>query len=148
MRAMTTSSVIFRKNQTVGATAYTQGQIVSLTDDDTLRGLLVSGTVAYCRGTLAPQGSPSHTKGVRKGGIPVTVDLASIAAGATLDTVVTVTGAALGNGVVVNPPANLPAGLLWAAWVTAADKVTVRVKNETGAAVDAASGTWNFWLAR
>lgn len=74
------------------------------------------------------------------------VDPASIAAGATGETDVTVTGAAVGMGVVAQPPA-LTAGLVIAlVRVKATDTVTIRLYNPTGGAIDEPSGTWKFWL--
>lgn len=146
MRAMT--SVIFRKNETVGATSYTQGQVVDLPDDATLRGLLISSTVAYHRANPAPVGSKDNTKGVRGGAKVVNVDLASIAANSVTDTSVTVAGVKAADGVVAQPPAALPAGLTYSAYVTADNTVKLRVQNTTGAAIDAPAGNWRFWTAR
>lgn len=70
-----------------------------------------------------------------------TIDPASLldAAGAT--STVTVTGAALGDYVLVAAPYDLQ-GITVTAYVSAADTVSIRVQNESGATVDLASGTW------
>jgi len=71
-----------------------------------------------------------------------TFDPASLvdAAGAT-STGVTVTGAALGDFVLVAAPYDLQ-DITVTAYVSAANTVEVRVQNEGGATVDLASGTW------
>lgn len=61
----------------------------------------------------------------------------------------TLTGAAVGDVVVVNPPAAIEAGLIATAFVSAANTVTVRVANITAGTVDAASATWSYvWFDR
>ncbi len=70
-----------------------------------------------------------------------TIDPASLidAAGATAT--ITVTGAALGDFAIVSAPYDLQ-GLTVTAYVSAANTVSVRIQNESGATVDLASGTW------
>lgn len=78
----------------------------------------------------------------------VSINLASIAAGAEATVAVTVSGAAVGDIVVVNPPA-LTAGLgISYAYVSATDTVTIRVRNASGGAIDEAAGTWSYLLVR
>lgn len=73
-----------------------------------------------------------------------TFDPASLAAGAgTTSSAVTVTGAALGDYVLVSAPYDL-AGIMATAYVTAANTVKITLHNTTGAAVDLASGTWKI----
>jgi hypothetical protein len=69
-----------------------------------------------------------------------TYDPASIADGAGDSTTVTVTGAALGDFVQVSFSNDLQ-GILLTGYVSAADTVTARFQNETGGAIDLASGT-------
>ena len=61
------------------------------------------------------------------------------AAGTTLT--MTVTGAALGDFVLVSAPYDLQ-DITVTAYVQAANTVEIRVQNEGGATVDLASGTW------
>lgn len=72
-----------------------------------------------------------------------THDFASIANGASTNTTVTVTGAALGDFAVasLNVSGGVVAGAGLVASVTAADTVTVTLLNQSGGAVDLASGT-------
>ena len=70
----------------------------------------------------------------------VTYDPASIANGAQQTTTVTVTGAALGDTVVVSFTLNLQ-GIQLTGYVSAANTVTVIYQNNTGGAIDLASGT-------
>lgn len=79
----------------------------------------------------------------------VAIDLASISAGAILEATVTITGAAAGDSVVMNPPATLAAGLgVVGCYVSAANTVKLRVFNSTGAPIDEASASWKYALAR
>jgi hypothetical protein len=87
-------------------------------------------------------------EGVTGGRTEVTIDPGSIAASSTLDVTATVTGAATQMGVVAQPPTNVSAGLMWQAWATATDTVTIRFFNPTAGAIDPPSGVWKFWLAR
>lgn len=77
-----------------------------------------------------------------------TLNFASIAAGATAELTVTLTGAAAGDVVALGPPAALEAGLAATGIVTAADTVTVRLLNTTGGAVDPASATWKVRVSK
>lgn len=70
------------------------------------------------------------------------IDFASIAAGAIGTATIAVTGAAAGDFVTLAAPAALEAGLTFCGIVTAADEVTIRLHNTTGAAIDPASATW------
>jgi len=77
-----------------------------------------------------------------------TLDFPSIAAGAEAELTVAVTGAAAGAAVFVGAPAAIEAGLSWGAYVSAADTVTIRVRNDTAAAIDPASATWTVRVTR
>jgi hypothetical protein len=54
---------------------------------------------------------------------------------------ITVTGAAFGDYVLVGAPYDLQ-GITCTAYVSAADTVKIRLQNETGGAINLASGTW------
>ena len=70
------------------------------------------------------------------------LDFPSIAAGATAVLTITVTGAAAGSVAVASPTGAIEAGLVWCAWVSTANVVTVRVANVTSGAIDPASRVW------
>lgn len=76
-----------------------------------------------------------------------TVDPASLADGAGASTDVTVTGAALGDFVLVAPKVDV-VDVTVTAFVTAANVVTIRVQNESAAGVNLASSTWNILVLR
>jgi hypothetical protein len=80
----------------------------------------------------------------------VSVNPSSVAANSVSTQTVTITGAATGDSVVLNPPAaGLTAGLLVTqVRVSAADTVSVTYYNTTGSAIDEGSGTWNYLLVR
>lgn len=71
-----------------------------------------------------------------------TLDFPSIAAGATATLTITVKGALAGDPVTAHATSAPTAGLVYDAYVSAADTVTVRATNVTGLAVDAASVSW------
>lgn len=72
---------------------------------------------------------------------------ASVSAGATATEAVTVTGAVLGQTVRAVKP-TVDAGLVVvAAYVSAADTVTVTFENTSGGAINAAAENWLFYLS-
>lgn len=71
-----------------------------------------------------------------------TLDFASVAAAGQQSLTITVTGAAVGDEVVLALPAAPAAGLVFNAWVSATDTVTVRASNITAAPVDPASASY------
>jgi hypothetical protein len=84
----------------------------------------------------------------RKG--TVTINPASLAANTMAETSVTITGAAVGDSVVLTPPtAGLTAGLLvGAAYVSATNTVKLPLYNTSGAPIDEPSASWNYTLFR
>lgn len=94
--------------------------------------------------TLSFQGQGAAITGT------VTVDLASVTAGAVTEKTLTITGAALGDTVIMTvPAAGLTAGLcVCDARVSATDTVKVRVINGSAGTIDEASGTWGYALFR
>lgn len=76
-------------------------------------------------------------------GASAALDFASIAAAASEDLTITVTGASVNNAVSLGLPAAPAAGLVFNAFVSATDTVTVRATNITGTAVDASSATYS-----
>lgn len=115
-------------------------QDVTISDDLSV-GDAASITGAATVGSLAVGGGTTVKKIVKGTG---SVDLASIAAGETGSGTFTVTGAAVGDVVVVNPPA-LTTGLAFAgAAVTGADTVTVYAVNASAAPIDEAAATFTY----
>lgn len=73
-----------------------------------------------------------------------TLDFPSIAAAGHADLTITVKGAAIGDPVILGiANASALAGLVFNAFVSAADTVTVRASNFTAGALDAASGVFS-----
>jgi hypothetical protein len=70
------------------------------------------------------------------------LDFASIAAAASADLTIAVTGAAVNDTVRLGLPAAPTAGIIFQAFVSAADVVTIRATNITAGAVDPASATY------
>lgn len=118
-------------------------QDLSVTDDLTV-GDAASVTGAATVGTLTVGGG-TLVKKVTKG--TASVDLPSITDGATGSATFTVTGAAVGDVIVVNPPA-LTTGLAFAgAAVTGANTVTVYAVNASAAPINEAAATFTYmWV--
>lgn len=76
-------------------------------------------------------------------GASAALDFGSIAAAAQADLTITVTGAAANNTVALGLPTAPTAGLVFNAFVSAADTVTVRATNTTAGAIDPASATYS-----
>lgn len=70
------------------------------------------------------------------------LNFGSIAAGATAELTITVTGAATGDSVSPGWPSTLEAGLVGIMYVSASNTVTVRLHNTTGSPIDPASQTF------
>lgn len=97
-----------------------------------------SGPVQSDNGFIV--GSGASVTGILRGS--ASLDFASIAAAASADLTITVTGAAVGDAVVGALPAAPAAGLVFNVFVSAANTVTVRASNITALAVDAAAATY------
>ncbi len=80
----------------------------------------------------------------------VSVNLASMDTLTSADLDVTIAGAAVGDAVILQPPAaDMTAGLLVCqVWVAAADTVTVRVYNSSGGTINEAAANWIYTLIR
>jgi hypothetical protein len=70
------------------------------------------------------------------------INFPSIAAFATSDLTITVTGAAVNDAVALGPPTTFPGGMIFSGWVSAANTVTVRAYNSTGVAINPAAADW------
>ena len=79
--------------------------------------------------------------------VTTTLDVASFADGAGATSVVTVTGAQLGDFVFATPIIDA-IDLLWSAYVQAADTVEIKVQNEAAGARNLASTTWRILILR
>ena len=79
----------------------------------------------------------------------VAVDPGSLTTLTSTDVSVTITGAATGDIVIVNPPSTLESTLACGgAYVSAADTVKIRVSNVSSGTVDGASLTWSYAILR
>jgi hypothetical protein len=70
------------------------------------------------------------------------LNFGSIGAAAQADLTITIAGAAVGDEVIMALPAAPAAGLIFNAFVSAADTVTIRASNITAAPVDPAAATY------
>lgn len=129
-----------------GADAVTQaefGQACYIVDDETV-------AKTNGNGTRSPAGTVVgvDTDGVwvaesKRANLTATaaLDFPSIAAAASADLTIAVAGAAVNDSVSLGLPAAPTAGLIFQAFVSAANVVTVRATNITAGAVDAVSAT-------
>jgi hypothetical protein len=106
-----------------------------------------SGPVKSTGGLICGSDGTTVTK-IYKG--TVAVNPASIGDNDIGTTTVTITGAVVGDIVLMCPPtAGLTAGLMaGVAYVSAADTVKLSIANCSGGAVDEASATWSYILIR
>ncbi len=78
-----------------------------------------------------------------------TIDFTSLSANTTADSAnITVTGAAVGDPVIVGVPATIAAGLVITGYVSATDTVKVRAANVTASPIDPASGTYTVTVIK
>lgn len=79
----------------------------------------------------------------------VSVDPGSLLTQTSEDVTVTITGAASGDIVIMNPPATLEATLAFGgAYVSAANTVKVRIVNFSAGTVDGAALSWTYAILR
>lgn len=114
------------RNIVIGANAFRAGTDGTFND-------LAPDTV------IVPQNNGEGPRRFLRGS--ATWDPASVANGAVVSTTVTVTGAALGDPVSVGFSSITTQAVMLSAHVSAADTVTVVLRNESGGAIDFASGT-------
>lgn len=77
------------------------------------------------------------------------LDFPSLPAGSSAELSVTVTGAVAGeDGVSCAPAGAISNGLVWCAYVSAADTVKIRLANVTAAAIDLGAVNWRVWIIR
>lgn len=98
-----------------------------------------SGPIISQRGFVAGSGSISISKILAA---TASLNFPSIASQAQADLTITVTGAAVGDYVVLAEPSAPAAGLVFNAFVSAANTVTVRATNASAGAVDEAALTF------
>lgn len=72
------------------------------------------------------------------------VSFGTIAAKSTKDVEVTVTGAKLSNTVIANPRESIEEGIIWNAYISAENVVTIRVANITDSEIVVNGRTWNI----
>jgi hypothetical protein len=79
----------------------------------------------------------------------VSVDPPLINANTSATFTVTITGVQTGDLVFLTPPSDIEPGLVFqGANVTAANTVTIRMRNVTGTAVNGAARTWSYMVIR
>jgi hypothetical protein len=98
-----------------------------------------SGPVVSLNGFISGTGSATITKVLTA---TATLNFPSISAVSQADLTITVTGAAVGDEVMMSLPAAPAAGLVFNAFVSAANTVTIRASNITASPVDAASASY------
>ncbi len=76
------------------------------------------------------------------------INFGSINGAASEDQTITVTGAVAGDMVLIGLPAAIETGLVFTAFVSAANTVTLRASNITGSPINPASATFNAMVLR
>ena len=135
------------------AQAWAQGDKVYWNDTNRECTVVAAGNVLIGV-AVAAAADPSSTGRVLIGNHPetelptqvlsatATLDFGSIAAQDSEDLTIAVAGAAVGDTVALGPPAAPATGIVFNAFVSAADTVTVRATNITAGAVDPASADY------
>ena len=98
-----------------------------------------SGPVVSQNGFIAGTGSATITKVLTA---TASLNFPSISAAGQQDLTITVTGAATGDEVILSLPAAPTAGLVFNAFVSAANTVTVRASNITASPIDPAAASF------
>ncbi|MBP9100482.1 MAG: hypothetical protein KBF68_03705 [Nitrosomonas sp.] len=130
-----------------GTSAITQadlGKVCYIEDDQTVSKTDQAGTLSAAGTIVGVDSDGVWVAEVSKACLTATAALnfASIAAAASEDLTITVAGAAVGDSVSLGLPAAPTAGIVFNAFVSAANTVTVRATNITAAPVDPASATY------
>lgn len=99
-----------------------------------------SGPVTSTNGFIVGSGS-TITKALSAS---ATIDFTSISAASQASVEVSVPGASVGDEVILALPAAPASGLVFNAFVSSANNVTIRASNITGSPVDPASATYGF----
>jgi len=97
-----------------------------------------SGPVVSTNGFIAGSGA-TVTKILTA---TASLDFPSISAASQADLTITVTGAATGDEVIMSLPAAPTAGLVFNAFVSAANTVTIRASNITGSPINPAAASF------
>lgn len=71
-----------------------------------------------------------------------TLDFPSISSNSQAVLTMTVTGAAVGDAVILGAPSTIENDLNWSGFVSATDTVSIRLHHTSGGAIDPASATW------
>lgn len=77
-----------------------------------------------------------------------TLDFPSIAAGGSQNLTITASGAVVNDGVILGLPSSWTAGIIYQAFVSAANTVTIRATNITGSAIDPVSASFFVMVVR
>lgn len=120
---------IYANGSFIGALVGNSSTATALAAGRTINGVSFNGTANI----LVPGNCVTNT---------ATLDFPSIAAAASANLTMTVTGAVVGYSVSIGLPAAPAAGIVWDAFVSAADTVTIRATNITAGAIDPASATY------
>ena len=98
-----------------------------------------TGPVVSQNGFIAGTGSATITKVLTAS---ASLNFPSISAASQADLTITVPGAATGDEVIMSLPASPAAGIVFNAFVSAANTVTIRASNITALAVDPAAASY------
>lgn len=136
-----------------GTSAITQadlGKVCYIEDDQTVSKTDQAGTLSAAGTIVGVDSDGVWVAEVGKARLTATaaLDFASINAAASEDLTITVAGAAVGDSVSLGLPAAPTAGIVFNAFVSAANTVTVRATNITGGAVNPASATYRVTVIK
>jgi hypothetical protein len=144
-----------------GANTFTGKQTVTAADGVAVTYGIDAGTVTLTGGITASSGTFTGDAEVRGGLIvssgtkvnniiagTISVDPASVGAGACLDTPVAVAAAAAGDRVMWTAPAGVTADISWGSYDGGVGNLGLRICNATAAPIDPAVGDWGYLIVR
>ena len=136
-----------------GTSAITQadlGKVCYIEDDQTVSKTDQAGTLSAAGTIVGVESDGVWVAEVGKARLTATASLnfSSINAAASADLTITVAGAAVNDSVSLGLPAAPTAGILFNAFVSAANTVTVRATNITAGAVDPAAATYRVTVIK
>ncbi len=144
-----------------GANTFTGKQTISSIDGLAVTFGIDAGTVTLTGGITASSATITGDAEVRGGLIvssgtkvnniivgKISVDPASVGAGACLDTPVVLVAAAAGDKVVWTAPAGVTAGISWGSYDGGLGSLGLRICNATAAPIDPVLGDWGYFIVR
>lgn len=140
LNAVTTSQI---SNNTIALVDLNTGDVdTRYVTTGTAQG--ITGQKTFTNGVIIGTGGTEIAKYLSS--LETGEDVANVTAGSSVNHDITITGAAVGDAVMVTPPDTWPAGLFFNAFVSSANTVRLVVYNPTSSPINPASGSFRVTL--